>query len=120
MSFATIRVPLEAVIPWELLGLALRIEGETFIPQAEGLGVELTALREDIKQIQETLTDLATKVDQLLTKVEHLRQDLTSFCYDSYNLCGDPRCDGWCRVCQHGEEDYEDDYEEKYCRRGRR
>lgn len=120
MAFATLRVPLNATVPWEILDLVIRIEGESFIPQVETLRAELMALREDIKQIQETLTDLATKVDQLLVDALELQAETAPLWDDSYNLCGDPRCEGDCRVCQEGEEDYEDDYTEKYCRRGRR
>ena len=120
MAFATLRVPLNATVPWEILDLVIRIEGESFIPQVETLQTEFAALREEYKQIQETLTDLATKVDQLLAEATELKEETTPLWDDSYNLCGDPRCDGGCRVCQDGEEDYEDDYTEKYCRRGRR
>lgn len=120
MAFATIRVPLEAKVSWEILDLVIRIEGETFIPKLETLCADLKALEEDLKPIQETLTDLATKVDQLLAKVLELKEETTPLWDDSYNLCGDPRCEGDCRICQEGEEDYEDDYTEKYCRRGKR
>jgi hypothetical protein len=120
MAVATVRVPLNAKVSWEILDLVIRIEGESFIPQVETLRDALTALQEDLKPIQETLTDLATKVDQLLAEATELKEETTPLWDDSYNLCGDPRCDGGCRVCQDGEEDYEDDYTEKYCRRGRR
>jgi hypothetical protein len=120
MSFAVVRVPLDATVTWEILDIALRIEGETFIPQAETLCADLKALHEEYTHIQATLTDLATKVDQLLAEALDLKDETAPLWDDSYTLCGDPRCDGDCRVCQEGEEDYEDDTTEKYCRRGRR
>jgi hypothetical protein len=120
MAFATVRVPLEAKVSWEILEMALRIEGETIRPQLETLCADLTALQDEYKQIQATLTDLVTKVDQLLAEALDLKDETAPLWDDSYTLCGDPRCDGDCRVCQEGEEDYEDDTTEKYCRRGRR
>lgn len=120
MSFAVARVPLDAKVTWEILDMVLRIEGETFRPQAEALCANLTALHDEIKLIQKTLSDLATKVEQLLSEATELKEETAPLWDDSYNLCGNPRCDGGCRVCQDGEEDYEDDYTEKYCRRGRR
>jgi hypothetical protein len=120
MAFAVVRVPLDANVTWEILDMALRIEGETFKPQAETLCADLKALREDYKQIQATLTDLATKVDQLLAEALDLKEETAPLWDDSYTLCGDPRCDGDCRICQEGEYDGEEDYTEKYCRRGKR
>lgn len=120
MAFATVRVPLTAAVSWEILDLVIRIEGETVRPQLETLCAEFKALREDIAHIQETLTDLATKVDQLLANALELKEETAPLWDDSYNLCGNPACEGDCRVCQEGEEDYEDDYTEKYCRRGKR
>jgi predicted nuclease with TOPRIM domain len=120
MAFATVRVPVDAKVSWEILDLALRIEGETIRPKLETLCADLTALRDDYTQLQTTLTDLATKVDQLLSEALTLKDDTAPLWDDSYTLCGDPRCDGDCRVCQEGEEDYEDESTEKYCRRGKR
>jgi hypothetical protein len=120
MAFAVARVPLDAKVSWEILDMVLRIEGETFNPEAESLCAQLKTLHEEITEIQQTLSDLATKVDHLLAVALELKLDTTPVWDDSYNLCGNPRCDGGCRVCQEGEEDYEDDYTEKYCRRGKR
>ncbi len=115
-----VRVLPDAIIPWEILDLVIRIECETFHPLLETLGTELAVLHTDTVTLQETLTDLANKVDQLLTDSLNLQRDTVPLWDDSYNLCGDPTCDGECRVCQEGEYDGEDDYVEKYCRRGRR
>jgi hypothetical protein len=120
MAFATVRVPLEAKVSWEILEMALRIEGETIRPQLETLCTDLLALQDEYKQIQATLTDLATKVDQLLAEALELQEETAPLWDDSYNLCGDPRCKGDCRVCQEGEYDGEEDTTEKYCRRGKR
>jgi hypothetical protein len=120
MAFAAVRVPFDARVSWEILDMVIRVEGETFRPQVEQLCADIKALREDYKQIQDTLTDLATKVDQLLAEALELKEETAPLWDDSYNLCGDPRCDGDCRVCQEGEYDGEEEYTEKYCRRGKR
>ena len=120
MSFATVRVPPDANVPWEILDLAIRIECETVHPLIETLTIELTTLHTDIVALNETLTDLVPKVDQLLTESLNFQNDTAPLWDDSYNLCGDPECDGDCRVCQEGEYDGEEDYTEKYCRRGKR
>jgi hypothetical protein len=120
MAFAVAKVLPHVNVPWQILDMAIRIEGETFIPQVETLCAEIKALHAEYKEIQDTLTNLATKVDQLLAQALELKEETTPLWDDSYNLCGNPQCDGGCRVCQDGEEDYEDDYTEKYCRRGKR
>jgi hypothetical protein len=120
MTFAVARVRLDATVSWEILDMVLRIEGETFNPEAETLCANLTRLAEDIKELRQTLSALATKVDHLLAVALELQLDTTPVWDDCYNLCGDPHCDGGCRVCQEGEEDYEDVTTEKYCRRGKR
>ena len=120
MAFVSVRVLDDAKVQWQILEMVIRIEGETFKPQAETLCAKMKALRDDYNQIQATLTDLATKVDQLLAEALELQEETAPLWEDSYNLCGDPRCGGDCHVCRDGEEDYEDDYTEKYCRRGRR
>lgn len=120
MAFATIRVLPHMTVPWEILDLVLRIEGETFIPQVETLCANLSALQTDYLHLQTTLTDLATKVDQLLAEALDLKDETAPLWDDSYTLCGDPRCDGDCRICQEGEYDGEEDATEKYCRRGKR
>ena len=120
MSFAVARVPLDAKVTWEILDMVLRIEGETFKPQVEALCTEITSLHDEIKEMQKTLSDLATKVDQLLSEALELQEETAPLWEDSYNLCGDPRCHGDCHICQDGEGDYEEDYTEKYCRRGKR
>jgi hypothetical protein len=120
MAVAAARVLHDAKVPWEILEMVIRIEGETFKPQVETLCAKMKALRDDYIQIQATLTDLATKVDQLLAEALELQEETAPLWDDSYNLCGDPRCKGDCRVCQEGEYDGEEDTTEKYCRRGKR
>lgn len=119
-AFAFARVLPDVLIPWEILDLAIRIEGETLHPLVDTLRAELTLLHTDIVALHETLTDLAPKVDQLLLTSLNFQRDTAPLWDDSYTLCGDPHCEGDCRVCQEGEYDGEDDYTEKYCRRGRR
>ena len=120
MAFATVRVPPDAFVPWEILGLAIRIECDAFRPHLETLCSDLTALCDATVALRETLTDLVTKADQLLIDSLHRHQDTAPLWDDTYTLCGDPPCPGDCRVGQEGEYDGEDDYVEKYCRRGRR
>jgi hypothetical protein len=120
MAFADARVLPGVTVSWEILAMVIRIEGVELIPQLEQLTVDLALLQEDYTTLNETLTDLSTKVDQLLADATKLRLDTIPTWDDGYNLCGDPHCDGYCRICEEGEEDYEDVYVEKYCRRGKR
>ena len=120
MAFAVARVLPNANVPWTILAMVLKTEGETFRPALATLTDELIALRAEVATLHDTLIDLATKVDQCLAAATDLVKETEPLWDDSYNLCGNPRCDGGCRVCQEGEYDGEEEYVEKYCRRGRR
>lgn len=120
MAVATVRVPLNAVVSWEILAMVVRIECDWMRPQLETLVTDLTTLHTDYITLHETLSDLSTKVDQLLATATELVKETEPLWDDTYNLCGDPACSGDCHVCQEGEYDGEDDYVEKYCRRGKR
>ena len=120
MAFATARPLSDARIDWTILAMVLRVEGEFIRPQLETLVTDLTTLQTEIQTLHETLSDLALKVDHLLVEATRLVEDTQPLWDDSYNLCGNPQCDGDCRVCQEGEYDGEEEYVEKYCRRGKR
>lgn len=120
MAVVSVRIPEKVKIPWKILAMAMRIESEDLKPRLESLVEEYTAFHEEIAKLQKDLDTLLEKFPALIKEAETLKEDTTPLWDDSYNLCGNPECTGDCRVCQEGEEDYEDDYEEKYCRRGRR
>ena len=120
MAVVSVRVPEKTKVPWRILAMVMRIESEDLKPRLECLVEELESFHEEIGKIQKDLDRLIERAPDLLRESENLKQETAPLWDDSYNLCGNPECEGDCRVCQEGEEDYEDDYEEKYCRRGRR
>ena len=120
MAVAVARIPAGAVVSWIILHVVMRSESEEVNPVLERLTDELRTLCEETSEVLRKVEDLSTKLTPLLAEVENLQKDLVPVWEDNYNLCGNPECFGDCRVCQEGEEDYEDDYTEKYCRRGRR
>lgn len=116
MAVAVVRVRPNSVVSWILLHMVMRIESEELLPQLERLVSEF-------KTIDEETNTYVAALDSLLAEIEPVLEDalqMESPWEDTYTLCGDARCDGGCRVCQDGEEDYEEDTSEKYCRRGRR
>lgn len=120
MAVAEAKVPENAVVAWNILLLVLRMEGEVLKPELERIIEQLRLLREETIAVIKTVEDLNTHLDPILEKTMELKMETAPLWEDNYNLCGNPRCIGDCTVCLEGEEDYEDDYEEKYCRRGRR
>lgn len=120
MAFATARPLPDAHIDWTILAMVLRVEGELIRPQLETLLTDITTLHTELQTLHETLSDLERKVDHLLVEAKGLVEETAPLWDDSYNLCGNPQCDGDCRVCQEGEYDGEEEYTEKYCRRGKR
>jgi hypothetical protein len=120
MAVAVARIPEKARIPWTILAMVMKIESQDLTPKLEDFVENLKTFHGEIVALQETADKLLTTVESLLSEVELLKQDTAPLWDDSYNLCGNPECQGDCRICQEGEEDYEDVYEEKYCRRGRR
>jgi hypothetical protein len=107
-------------VSWNILVLVLRIEWETIGPELERIHEHLRMLHDDVVTALEKIETLQVKIEPLLQRVLELKNDTAPLWEDTYSLCGNPRCHGTCTVCQEGEEDYVDDYEEKYCRRGRR
>jgi hypothetical protein len=118
MMVSIARVPEEARISWRILEMAMRIESEAIRPTLTQLSHALEELRADILEMTTRLNTLVSDVTPVLQNALALKAD--TLWDDTYNLCGNSRCDGGCRVCQQGEEDYEEDDTEKYCRRRRR
>ncbi len=117
---AVAKVPENATVHWNILRLVLRIEWETIGPELERIQEHLRMLCEDVVTVLEKMETLHSTIEPLLQRTLELKKDTDPLWEDTYSLCGNPRCLGDCAVCQEGEEDYEDCYEEKYCRRGRR
>lgn len=114
------RVPASARVPWTILTFVLRVESADLKPPLEELTRKFQTLLEELAPLITELEDLGRKIQPLLEETLTFRANLTPLWEDNYNLCGDPQCDGDCRVCQEGEYDGEEEYTEKYCRRGRR
>lgn len=120
MAVATAKVPATATVGWNILHMVMRMETEEMKPRLESVTEALKALAEDVAVALREMEALQGSIETLLREAEALKQETAPLWDDSYNLCGNPECYGDCRICQEGEEDYEDDYTEKYCRRGRR
>jgi hypothetical protein len=99
--------------------MAMQMESEILRPQLTTLTSAFEQLHDEIEEMVKRLESLVTDVDPVLHDALQLKCDAPSVWEYEYTLCGDPRCDGECRVCQEGEEDYEIDDTEKYCRRRR-
>ena len=113
MMVSEARVPLGAQVNWTILKMAMQMESEILRPQLTDLTSAFQRLHDDLAKMTQTL-------DMLVQEALTLKADTTPLWEDVYTLCGNSNCDGGCRVCQEGEKDYEDDTEEKYCRRRRR
>jgi hypothetical protein len=99
--------------------MAMRLESETLRPTLTQLTSALHELHEEVVNMVNSLDTLMSEVDPVLQDALQLKADTQPLWEDEYALCGDPQCPGDCRVCQEGEEDYEIDDTEKYCRRRR-
>lgn len=120
MSVAMARVPATARVPWTILTFVLRVESADLKPPLEDLRRQFEALREDLVPLIAQLEDLGRKMEPLLEETLIFQANLVPLWDDSYNLCGRASCKGNCAICLDGEYDGEEDYTEKYCRRGRR
>lgn len=120
MAIVTARVSLTRPIPMRILALSMRLETTYFVAEISPILASLTQLRDDVSDLMKRCTIIGERVEGLQHRVEDLLADIQPLWTDAYNLCGDPECDGDCMVCRDGEYIGEDDYEEKYCRRGRR
>ena len=114
------RVPERKAIPLCILAMAMRIDREWMEEQCGNLIQEIEEARAGIPEILQEYERIEAKIAGALKRAETLVEETTPVWDDSYNLCGDPECDGDCRICQDGEYDGEEDHTEKYCRRGRR
>ena len=114
------RVPLNVAVNWRILALAMRVENEELLPKLQEIIDTLSTIRSDLPELIQTAEEIHDKMRPLLEEVECLKAESLPLWTDDYNLCGDPECFGDCRVCQEGEYDGEEEYTEKYCRRGRR
>ncbi len=114
------KVPENAKVGWQVLLLVLRIDWETIGPELVRLCEEMRVLQKETSVVIKTMEGIQEKIEPLLQTALELKNDTAPLWEDTYNLCGNPRCFGDCAICLDGEEDYEEDATEKYCRRGRR
>jgi hypothetical protein len=119
MAVSVVRVRPNGVVSWILLQMVMRIESEELLPQLQKLVSEFQAIHEETAVSARALDSLLAEIGPVLEDAKTIQADTAPLWDDAYTLCGDPRCDGDCRVCQDGEEDYEEDASEKYCRRRR-
>lgn len=120
MATTTLRLSLTRPIPMRILALSMRIETIYFVAQLTPILASLKQLREDIADLTERCHIIDERIERAQNRVVELTSDIQPVWNDAYNLCGDSACDGDCMVCRDGEYLGEEDYEEKYCRRGRR
>jgi hypothetical protein len=119
MSVSSAHVPITAQVNWRILEMAMRLESEALRPTLTQLASALRELHEEVSNMVNSLDTLMSEVDPVLQDALQLKADTQPLWEDEYALCGNPQCAGDCRMCQEGEEDYEIDDSEKYCRRRR-
>jgi hypothetical protein len=107
-------------IPMDILSLAMRFETARFVPMVKTILTDLIALRLEVLTLCADLDTLSEDISRCQTTVDLLLEDTAPLWDDTYRLCGDPDCDGGCRVCLEEESFLDDEATEKYCRRGRR
>jgi hypothetical protein len=121
MSCVDVRVREEVIdVPVDILPLVMEFETARFVPLVKTLLTDLISLRLEVLTLCTELEDLSEQMARCQSDVDLLLEDTTPLWDDTYRLCGDPDCDGGCRVCQEEEAFLEDEATEKYCRRGRR
>lgn len=120
MAVSSARVPMDAQVSWRILEMAMRLESEALRPTLVQLVDALRTLHGELTDMVQSLDSLVSSIDPVLQDALQLKADTQPLWEDTYALCGDPQCAGDCRVCQEGEEDYEVEETEKYCRRGKR
>lgn len=117
MAVSSAHVPIAAQVNWRILEMAMRLESEALRPTLTQLTTALHDLREELVDMLKALDTLVSDVDPVLQDALQLKEDTQPIW--EYALCGNPQCAGDCRTCLEGEEDYEIDDTEKYCRRRR-
>ena len=121
MACVDVRVREAAVdIPLDILPLVMEFETARVVPLVKAILTDLISLRLDVLTLCAELDELSEKMSRCQRDVDLLIEDTAPLWDDSYRLCGDPDCDGGCRVCQEEEAFLDDDATEKYCHRGRR
>ena len=121
MGCVDVRVRDDCVdIPVDILPLVFRFETARFVPVVKALLTDLISLRLEVLGLCTELESLGEDIGRCQHTVDLLIEDTTPLWDDTYRLCGDPDCDGGCRVCLEEESFLDDDATEKYCRRGRR
>ena len=121
MACVDVRVREDCVdIPLDILPLVMRFETARVAPLVKTLLADLVRLRLEVLTLCSELDALNEDIGRCQETVDLLLEDTAPLWDDTYRLCGDPDCDGGCRVCLQEEAFLEDDATEKYCRRGRR
>lgn len=113
------RVPINARVSWTILKMTMQMESESLRPQLTELANALHELHTELEGMIKAMDALVSELTPVLQEAQTLKADTAPLWEDVYALCGNAGCDGGCRVCQEGEEEYEDVSEEKYCRRRR-
>jgi hypothetical protein len=121
MACVDVRVREECIdIPMDILPLVMRFETARVVPTIKSLLADLIALRLEVLTLCSELDALSDEIGRCQQTVDLLLEDTAPLWDDTYRLCGDPDCDGGCRVCLEEESFLDDEATEKYCRRGRR
>jgi len=120
MATAVASVPVGARVPFCILALAIRIETQAFAIDATDLVAAFEELQLGVRTLLDKYIEIETSIAKTHKAVDRFLEDIQPVWDDAYNLCGDASCDGTCMVCADGEYLGEEDYDEKYCRRGKR
>jgi hypothetical protein len=120
MATVTLRLSMTRPIPFGIFGLAMRIETAYIVAQLTPLLDSFRELRTEVSDLTKRCEIIGERVERAQNRVEDLMLDIQPLWNDAYNLCGDSACQGDCMICRDGEYLGEEDYEEKYCRRGKR
>ena len=120
MATTTLRLSLTRPIPMNILALAMRIETAYFVAQLTPTLDSLHELRKDVSDILKRCDIITERIERTQNRLLELMSDIQPLWNDAYNLCGNATCEGDCMICRDGEYLGEQDYEEKYCKRGRR
>ncbi len=120
MATSVATLPVGARVPFCILALATKIETQSFVVEATDLVAALEQLQLEFESLRKRYADIEASVAKTHKLVDRFLEDIQPVWDDTYNLCGDPECDGTCMVCADGEYLGEEEYDEKYCRRGKR